>query len=146
MARHLGDDWVVPELDDANRPWFTSGKLQVQACDDCGAFQQPPDDVCSSCQGTQLSFRDCGSEGTVESVAVVHQAVHPSLKDAVPYAVVVVSLEGAPGVSVIGNVLNQEPAEVRIGQRVRATFEECAYPETDPEGHETLKIPQWEAV
>ena len=142
MTRYLGDDWVLPELDDWNRPWFTSGKIVAQACDDCGAFQQPPDEICGSCQGTNVAFRECSGEGTVESVAVVHQAVHPWLADAVPYAVVVVSLDGAPGVSVIGNVLNRDPNEVRIGQRVRATFEESAY----PEGDETLRVPQWEAV
>jgi uncharacterized OB-fold protein len=142
MARLLGDAWVLPALDDLNRPWFTSGKVQVQACDDCGAFQQPPDEICGSCQGTRLSFRECSGEGTIESVAVVHQAVHPALKDAVPYAVVVVSVDGAPGVNAIGNVVNRPPSEVRIGQRVRVAFEEC----TSPEEGEALKIPMWEVV
>ena len=142
MTRHLGDDWILPAIDDLNRPWYTSGVIQAQACDDCGAFQQPPDEICGSCQGTNLSFRECPGEGTIESVAVVHQAVHPALKDVVPYAVVVVSLEGAPGCSAIGNILNRDPSEVAIGQSVRATFEEC--PSEDRE--ETLKIPQWNVV
>ena len=67
MPRHLGDDWVYPALDDKNRPFFTAGSLQFQACDDCGAFQQPPDDLCHACQSTNLSFRECGGDGTVES-------------------------------------------------------------------------------
>jgi len=142
MPRHLGDGWVLPALDDKNRPWFTSGRIRVQACNDCGSFQQPPDDICSHCQSWSLSFRDCAGTGTVESVAVVHQAVHPALKEQVPYAVVVVSIDGAPGVSVIGNVTNREPGDVRIGDHVRATFEECPA----AEGDETLKIPQWEVV
>ncbi len=142
MTRHLGDDWVLPELSDLNRPFFTSGQVQVQVCDDCGVLQQPPDEICGSCQSTKLSFRATSGEGSIESVAVVHQAVHPALKDACPYAVVVVSLDDAPGVSVIGNVLNRDPGEVAIGQRVRACFETC--PSAD--GEETLKIPQWEVV
>lgn len=140
MTRLLGDDWVLPALDDFNRPWFTSGTIQLQACDDCGAFQQPPDELCGSCQGKQLSFRECPGEGRIESVAVVHQAVHPALKSAVPYAVVVVSIDAAPSVSVIGNVVGTAPAELRIGQRVRACFEECV----SPENGEALKIPLWE--
>ena len=142
MTRHLGDDWIVPALDDKYRPFFTSGRIQAQACDDCGAFQQPPDDLCGSCQSANLSFRECSGEGSVASAVVVHQAVHPILADRVPYTVVVVAVDDAPGVSFIGNVVNREPGEVRIGDRVRATFESC----TSPEGDEPLRIPQWEVV
>lgn len=141
-TRHLGDGWILPALDDRNRPWFTSGRIQVQTCNDCGGFQQPPDEVCSHCQGWNLCFRECPGTGTVESVAIVHQAVHPALADHVPYAVVVVSIDGAPGCSAIGNVINREPGDVRIGARVRATFEVCPA----AEGDETLHIPQWEVV
>jgi len=142
MSRHLGDKAVLPELDDLNRAWFTSGSIRVQACDDCGAFQHPPDDVCRSCRGTRFTFRECSGEGRIESVAVVHHAIGAGLKDAVPYAVVVVSIDGAPGANAIGNVVGREPAEVAIGQRVRAVFEIVE----DPEGGPTLHIPQWETV
>ena len=59
-----------------------------------------------------------------------------------PYAVVLVSLDEHPHVRILGNVLNREPGEIAIGQRVRATFEEIA----DAEAGETLLMPQWEAV
>ena len=140
MTRHLGDDWMLPALDDLNRAWFTAGRIRVQACDGCGALQHPPDEVCGSCQGTKFSWRDCSGEGRVESVAVVHHPVHPALADKVPYAVVVVSLDDAPGVNAMGNVLNRAPADVKIGQRVRAVFEEV----NDEETGERLRIPQWE--
>jgi uncharacterized OB-fold protein len=142
MARHLGDDWLLPSLDAANESWFTSGEITAQSCDDCGAFQHPPEDVCGACQGTNLSFKACSGEGRIESVAVVHHPVHPALVDRCPYALAVVSLEGAPGVNAIGNVLNRDPSEIAIGQRVRAVFEEA----TDPETGTLLKIPQWEIV
>ena len=142
MTRHLGDDWLLPAIDDLNRPWFTQGTLQVQQCGDCDTLQHPPDEVCCGCQGTNLGFRECSGQGHIESVAIVHQAVHPGLKDALPYAVVVVSLDDAPGVNAIGNVLNREPSQVEIGQAVRAVFEDV-----DPaDGGERLLIPQWEVV
>jgi hypothetical protein len=140
MARHLGDEWVLPGIDDLNRAWFTSGVISLQVCDDCDALQHPPDEICGSCQGNRLSFRECSGEGRVESVAVVHHPVHPALKDRVPYAIVLVSIDDAPGVNAIGNVLNRQPGEIEIGQRVRAVFEEVG----DPEGGEPLRIPQWE--
>jgi uncharacterized OB-fold protein len=140
MARHLGDDWLVPALDATNRPWFTAGRITVQSCDDCGTFQHPPDEICGGCQGSNLSFKDCSGAGTVESVAVVHHPVSPKLAEHCPYAVVVISIDGAPGANAIGNVLNRPPHEVAIGQRVRAVFEEVR----DPDGGEPLLIPQWE--
>jgi uncharacterized OB-fold protein len=142
MARYFGDSWLLPALDPTNNPWFTAGEITVQSCDDCGAFQHPPEEVCGGCQGANLSFVACSGEGTVESVAVVHHPVHPSLSDYCPYAVVVVSIDGAAGVNAIGNVLNLPTEEIAIGQRVRAVFEEVP----DPDGGEMLRIPQWEVI
>ena len=142
MERHLGDEWVLPAIDDLNRAWFTSGTIQVQECRDCGALQHPPDEVCGSCQGGNLGWRECPGGGRVESVAVVHQAVHPGLKQHLPYAIVVVSLDGAPGCNAVGNIVNRKPSEVEIGQRVQAVFEAV-----DPgDGSDTLLLPQWEVV
>ncbi len=142
MARALGDGWLLPDLNELNRPWFTSGALAVQECTACGAVQHPPDDVCGSCQGFEFHFRNSRGTGRVESAVVVHHPVHPALADAIPYAVVVVSLDDMPGVHAIGNVLGTPPGDVRIGQRVRAVFEEVS----DPDGGEALRIPQWEVV
>ena len=90
----------------------------------------------------EFDWRACSGEGRIEGVAVVHHSVHPAFNDRVPYAVVVVSLDDAPGVNAVGNVLNRDPGDVAIGQSVRAVFEEIR----DPEGGTTLQIPQWEVV
>jgi hypothetical protein len=140
MARFLGDDWLLPALDERNRAWFTSGTLALQACARCGAAQFPPEDACRACGGFELGARESAGRGRVESVAVVHRAVHPALASRVPYAVVLVSLDDAPGVRLLGNVLNRTHDRVAIGDRVRVVFEEAR----DPETGETLRIPQWE--
>jgi uncharacterized OB-fold protein len=142
MTRHLGDDWLTPEIDDLNRTWFTKGAISVQECSDCQTLQHPPDELCCGCQGSNLEFRECSGEGHIESFAVVHQAVHPGLKDALPYAVVLVSLDDAAGVHAMGNVLNGDPSELQIGQAVRAVFEEVE----PADGGERLLIPQWEII
>jgi len=131
---------LLPSIDEVNRAWFTAGEITIQACESCGAMQHPPSDVCSSCQAMELGWRACSGAGRVESVAVVHHPVHPAFKDRVPYAVVVVSLDDAPGVNAVGNVLGCDPHDVSIGQKVRAVFEEI----TDPDDGTTLRIPQWE--
>ena len=142
MSRVLGDDWVVPALDDFNRAFFTSGFLALQQCTACSRVQHPPEDVCEACQGFELGTFESAGRGRVESVVVVQHAVHPGLKDLVPYAVVLVSLDDAPGVVITGNVTNRAPDEIGIGDAVRVVFEEAP----DPQGGESLRIPQWEVV
>jgi uncharacterized OB-fold protein len=139
MPRHLGDQWILPELDPMNREWFTAGALRVQNCNACGADQHPPEEVCGGCQSTDLGFRDCGATGRVESSVVVHHAVHPLLKDRVPYTVAVVSLDGAPGCHAVGNIVDTDEGPVEIGQAVTVVFETV---EDEPAG-ETLHIPLW---
>ena len=142
MKRYLGDDFLTPTLTEKNTPFFTSGSIQIQFCDDCDHAQQPPDDVCYSCQGTNLSFRATPGTGCVESAVLVHHPVHPALQERVPYLVVVVSVDGAPGCNVAGNVVGCPPEAVKIGARVRAVYEEAE----DPTSGQSLLIPQWELV
>jgi len=142
MARYLGDDWLLPALDDRNRAWFTSGELSLQQCRRCERVQFPPEDVCRACGSFELAARAIAGRGEVASVAVVHHAVHPALRSRVPYAVVLVALDDAPHVRLLGNVLNRAPGDVAIGARVRVVFEEVK----DPESGEALRIPQWEVA
>jgi uncharacterized OB-fold protein len=142
MTRLLGDDWLLPGLDPKNRDWFTSGRLLLQACRQCDAAQFPPEDACRSCGSFDLTTRESAGRGCVESVVVVHHPVHPALRAHVPYAVVLVSLDDAAGVRLVGNVLNRAPDKIAIGDPVRVAFEETS----DPDTGETLRIPQWEVA
>jgi uncharacterized OB-fold protein len=140
VTRFFGDDWLLPALDERNRAWFTSGTLALQVCTACNAVQFPPEEACRSCGGFALGTRPSAGRGRVESVAVVHHAVHPLLRPRVPYAVALVALDDAPEVRLLGNVLNRAYDAVAIGDRVRVVFEQVR----DPDGGETLRIPQWE--
>jgi len=142
MDRILGSAWLLPVLDDHNRAYFTAGELMVQSCRACSRAQHPPEDLCRACGSHDVAPRASAGRGRVESVVVVHRAVHPALRDRVPYAVVLVSLDDAPGVNLIGNVHSTDPHAVKIGARVRVVFEEA----TDRDGGERLLIPQWELV
>jgi uncharacterized OB-fold protein len=142
VTRHLGDDWMLPGTDALTKRFFTAGKLVFQACAKCNAVQHPPTDVCSACQSFAFTERESAGRGRIESLTVAHYAVHLALKARVPYVVVLVAIDDAPGVRVIGNVVNRAPSEVAIGQRVRVCFEEAK----DSQSGEVLRIPQWEVV
>ena len=140
MSRYLGDDFFLPSLTPNNTPFFTAGSIQIQFCEDCNHAQHPPDDICYACHGTNLVFAPCPGSGRIESSAVVHHPIHPTLKAHVPYVIAIVSVDGAPGCSVQGNIVGCEPTAVKIGQKVRAVFEEAK----DPASGQKLLIPQWE--
>ncbi len=142
MTRVLGDGWALPALDHSTTAFFTSGKLVIQQCSKCAQFQHPPEGVCHSCQSFELQHFESAGAGKVESVAVVHHPVNPGLADHVPYAVLVVSVDDAPGVLVIGNGVGKAPDEFRIGDPVRVVMEEV----DDPKSGQRLTIPQWEAA
>jgi hypothetical protein len=142
MTRILGEGWAVPALDDSNRAFFTSGSLTLQQCRGCAHIQHPPEDVCDSCQSFDLGHFESVGRGRVESVVVVHHPVHPGIADRVPYAIVLVSIDDAPGVLVAGNVVRVAPESIAIGDRVRVVFEDAS----DPNTGQSLKIPQWEIV
>lgn len=142
MSRYLGDDWITPPLSTHNTAFFTAGSVQIQFCKDCDHAQHPPDDICYACQGTNLEYQACEGTGRVESCCQVHHATHPALKDKVPYLIAIISVDGAPGCSVQGNIVGCAPDDAKIGQKVRAVFEEAS----DPQSGEKLLIPQWEIV
>ena len=75
--------------------------------------------------------------GTIYSYTIVHYAVHPALADSVPYAVVLVSLDDAPEIRVVGNLLDLAPEEICIGLGVTATWDQ-----RDVDG-ETIQLLQW---
>ena len=69
-------------------------------------------------------------------------AIPALLRDRVPYAVILVSLDDFPQIRVLGNPVNVAPERVAIGQRVRAVFERVE----DAASGQTLQIPQWEVI
>lgn len=142
MPRSLPEEWILPALDDRTRPFFTTGRLLLQACKSCGAVQHPPEDVCRRCQAMEFETRESAGLGTVYSFTVIHHPVHPILDKAVPYAVALVQLDDFPHVRLVGNVLNVAAPEVRIGLRVKASWQATR----DPATGEELLLPQWLAV
>jgi uncharacterized protein len=142
MTRVLGDGWALPGLDDLNRAFFTTGALVLQRCRACAHIQHPPEEVCEACQGCEFEDFASAGKGQVESVAVAHHPVHPALAGHTPYAIVLVSVADAPGLLIVGNVMDADPESVRIGDPVEVAFEEVS----DPKSGQALKIPQWKIV
>ena len=139
MTRYMPDEWAIPILDDLNRPFFTEGRLVLQACADCGTVQHPPEDVCHACHGSEFRRAETAGTGRIFTWAVMHYPVHPNLVDRIPYNVVLVELDDHPHVRILGNAVDLDGEAPEIGMPVQVTFEHIKDPVTGDE----LKLPQW---
>lgn len=135
----LPPDWGTPVVTPVNEAWFTSGAIAVQRCEACGTLQHPPEEVCHACGGMTFDVSVLAPAGTVHSFTVVHHPANPGLAEAVPYAVVLVSLDDAPHLRVVGNMPDTPIQAVRIGLPVVAYWEE----RTGADDGAVLLLPQW---
>jgi len=93
-------------------------------CTVCGTVYFPPRGVCPKCTHHRQSIEkmvpfQLSGAGEVFSYTIVHEAAE-GFEMQVPYVVALVRTEEGPILT--GQVVDVEPATVRIGLKVRATF------------------------
>ncbi|MCG7210569.1 Zn-ribbon domain-containing OB-fold protein [Streptomyces arenae] len=106
------------------------GELRVQACADCREPRFPPRPCCPHCQSFASEWRPVSGRGRIWSYVVPHPPLLPDYAAQAPYNVVVVELDDAPRVRLVGNLVSEAgaalgsfpPDRVRIGARVQAVF------------------------
>ena len=106
--------------------WEACGRheLQFQRCGACGSFRSPPMTGCRHCGSTQVEWVVVSGRGRVFShTTVVHQAL-PEIACDVPYNVVVVEFDDAPGARLISNVLDTPPEDVHVGMELDLVWDE----------------------
>jgi uncharacterized OB-fold protein len=137
----MPEGWTLPAVTPFNRDWFTSGEIAIQTCAACGTLQHPPEEICHVCGSMAFASTVLPGTGTVYSYTVVHHSVAGALDAAVPYTVVLVSLDAAPDLRVVGNLVDGEAQDVAIGMPVTATWMERI-----AEDATTVLLPQWQRV
>jgi len=106
------------------------GELRVQRCGACGERRHPPGPACPRCGALAPTYDVVSGCGTVYSY-VVHR--HPPVPGKeLPVLLVLVELD--EGVRMVGELLDAEPEDVKIGAPV-----EVAWVRVDDE----LTIPAW---
>jgi len=132
----MPDGWTLPAITPFNEAWFTSGALAVQRCTTCATLQHPPEEICHVCGAMSFDTVTLAPRGTVASYTVVHYAAHRSLAEAVPYTVVLVSLDDAPDLRVVGNL---DGDDVHIGMAVVPYWDERV-----ADDGTVVRLPQWQ--
>jgi uncharacterized OB-fold protein len=123
---YLPQDMPVPEPTPDDRPFWEAcarRELRIQCCTDCGRFRHPPAPFCADCRSPQTAWKEVSGDGTVFSYTIAHFATHPALRDALPYNIAVVLLDGTGDVRLISNVVDVPPEGMAIGLPVRLVWE-----------------------
>lgn len=108
-------------------------ELRVQECRSCGN-RQFPEWICHRCHSFDLAWVPVSTTGTIYTWERVHYASHPAVNEGLPYVVVLVELDDAPEVRMVGNLLGDRFQNVTIGAPVHAVFEH----------HERFTLVQWQ--
>ena len=127
MALPLELQTIHPDLH--TRPFWDACRrreLRLQRCTGCGRFRHPPLPGCPYCASTSVEWALLAGRGRVFSYTIVHHPAMPSLKDSVPYNVVVVELDGAPDARLISNLVDVPPEELQVGMPVELVWDEVA--------------------
>jgi uncharacterized OB-fold protein len=143
--RYLPEQLILPALMPESRAFFTSGELRLQRCRACATVQHPPGEICHHCQAMEFDYVAAQPHGVVESFTIVHHATNPLLKQRVPYNVALISLRDYPRVRIVGNVIDAQPEQMRIGMSVTCTWAQVRR-ETERGEAVVVYLPQWTAA
>ena len=114
----------LPLLTRENRFFWTSGadgRLRLQECESCSALIHPPQPVCRYCRGQQLGIRVVSGFATLIGFTVSHRFSVPWLPS--PYVVAQVAIEEDPRVRLTTTIVDGDPAQLELGQRMQVVFE-----------------------
>ena len=115
----------VPTMDDAGF-WAAcrAKQLRFQACADCTTPRHPPIPVCPKCHSTKMMWLDAPTRAEVYSFNVIHHASHPAVAGRLPYVGALILFPELPGVRLVSNVTDCEPASVTIGMQVEVWWDD----------------------
>ena len=115
----------IPEPNDTSRPFFEGakeGKLRLQCCTDCNTWSYPSMTVCINCGSNNIEWKDATGNGTVYSHGRLARPYHARHKDRLPLILAQVDID--EGVRLNTNIIDIDPSEVKVGDRVTLTFEQ----------------------
>jgi uncharacterized OB-fold protein len=113
------------------RPFFEhlkAGRLAFPYCEDCGRYHWYPMPRCPHCRGVEIAWRAVEGPAEVYTWTVVRHAFDPALADELPYVVALVVFAEAPGVRLLTNLVEVEPADIAIAMAVAPIFPEPSEP------------------
>jgi uncharacterized OB-fold protein len=101
---------------------LSQSKLLIPHCAACGAGRWPPGPTCHVCGSEETEWREAQGPARLYTWVVVTHPTLPALGDQVPY--VVALAEVAPGVRILGNIVNWSGENLSDAIPLEIVFEE----------------------
>lgn len=95
------------------------GRLLLQRCENCGKAGYYPRYVCANCHSTSLVDTEATGRGRIYSYTVTTRGILEYAK-AGSYVLAMVELDEGP--KMITNIVDCDPGDLSIGQRVEVVF------------------------
>ena len=111
-------DIIALSMSPSTEPFWAAAaehRLVVPRCTSCGTFRLPPTPFCFHCRAQEVEWIDHDGAGEIYSFTVIRHAVIPQVAEALPFVAAVVELPGTGGCRLVGDVVDCDPAAVRIG-------------------------------
>lgn len=120
LTQALPGERVSITTDTSTEPFWQAAKerrLTAPQCRDCGTFRMPPRPYCPECQSQATDWVQLPGTATIYSFAVCHRSPYPDVED-FTYLPIVVTLDGAPGIRLVSNLIDANPQDVKIGAAI----------------------------
>ncbi len=95
------------------------GKLLIQRCKGCGTLRHPPRPMCGNCQSLEWDSVESSLEGEVYSYTEVSYPKFPGY----PSPLLCGLIQLREGTRLVANIVGCDPADVRIGMKVKGRVE-----------------------
>lgn len=123
----------LPRIDEESKGFWEAcqrHELVLQRCRACGKFRYYPRALCPHCLSDRTEWVLSSGQGTVYTFTVTYQNQAPGFRDALPYVMAYVELD--EGVRMLTNIVDCDPAQVKIGMPVQVVFEDATPEVTVP--------------
>jgi uncharacterized OB-fold protein len=107
-------------------------RLVLPRCMTCGTFRFPPSPFCYRCRAQGVDWVGHDGAGSIYAFTVIRHAVIAPVADALPLIAAVVELPDTNGCRMVGNVVDCDPIDVRIGLAVTVDWYDVRANESVP--------------
>lgn len=97
----------------ADSEWFkyaSEKQLVIQKCAQCGALRHPPAAGCPKCQSFDYGWQEVSGKGRIYTWTITYYPISDYFKKVVPFNIIVVELDDAPGIRITSNLVYNEAA------------------------------------
>ncbi|MAF85797.1 MAG: hypothetical protein CL875_04895 [Dehalococcoidales bacterium] len=125
--------YLLPLPDFETKEWWGALRwyeLVFQRCTRCQTFRHPPQGTCPRCYSEDHEWIKVSGRGILYSYITVWQPVLPQWRGDVPYNIVQVTLEDAPNIKIIGNVIGVDNSRLTINMPLVAVFDDVTQEDT----------------